>query len=195
MMIPIGRKGQRRLPTRICAFTLALAAVAATAAVALATSLDGKLSWTAQAPLPTARGGLASATEDGQIFVLGGLTSGEATTLNTVQAYNPQTKHWRTLAPMPTARGFLGAASVDGQIYAIGGSNNAGNGSRIATWTFTGLAAGTYQVSATWVAAGNRATNAPFTVLQGSTVLGVLGGMYPSVLAARMMPMDAIRRG
>ena len=57
MTIPMAHKGQRRLPTRICAFTLALAAVTATASVALATSLDGKLSWTAQAPLPTARGG------------------------------------------------------------------------------------------------------------------------------------------
>ncbi len=28
-----------------------------------------------------------------------------------------------------------------------------------------------------------------------STVLGVLGGLYPAIRAARMMPMDAIRRG
>jgi tartrate-resistant acid phosphatase type 5 len=47
-----------------------------------------------------------------------------------------------------------------------------GNGSRTATWTFTGLTPGLYRVSATWVAAGNLATNAPFTVLSGSTVLG-----------------------
>ena len=28
-----------------------------------------------------------------------------------------------------------------------------------------------------------------------STVLGMLGGLYPAIRAARMMPMDAIRRG
>ena len=28
-----------------------------------------------------------------------------------------------------------------------------------------------------------------------STVLGVLGGLYPAIRASRMMPMDAIRRG
>src|SRR6185369_4964569 len=33
-----------------------------------------------------------------------------------------------------------------------------------ATWTFTGLAAGTYRVSATWYAQSNRATNARYEV-------------------------------
>lgn len=33
-----------------------------------------------------------------------------------------------------------------------------------ATWTFTALQQGRYRVFATWVAAGNRATNAPFSV-------------------------------
>jgi putative ABC transport system permease protein len=28
-----------------------------------------------------------------------------------------------------------------------------------------------------------------------STVLGILGGLYPAIWASRMMPMDAIRRG
>jgi len=28
-----------------------------------------------------------------------------------------------------------------------------------------------------------------------STIMGVLGGLYPAIWAARMMPMDAIRRG
>jgi tartrate-resistant acid phosphatase type 5 len=53
-------------------------------------------------------------------------------------------------------------------------TNNSGNGSRTATWTFTGLTAGQYRISATWVAAGNRATNAPFTVLTDGTTLGSL---------------------
>ncbi len=37
-----------------------------------------------------------------------------------------------------------------------------------ATWTFNGLSDGTYRVSATWSTHDNRATNTPFTVLDGS---------------------------
>jgi hypothetical protein len=48
----------------------------------------------------------------------------------------------------------------------------AGSGSETATWTFTGLAAGTYRVSATWTAHANRATNAPFTVFDGPVATG-----------------------
>ncbi len=44
-----------------------------------------------------------------------------------------------------------------------------GNGSAIATWTFSGLNPGQYRVSATWSPAFNRATDAPFTILDGGT--------------------------
>ena len=47
-----------------------------------------------------------------------------------------------------------------------------GNGPDKADWNFTGLAAGTYQVQATWPAYTNRATNAPFTIYDGSTGVG-----------------------
>lgn len=43
-------------------------------------------------------------------------------------------------------------------------------GSNLARWTFTGLTAGEYRVSATWVSHPNRATNAQYTVGDGSTV-------------------------
>jgi hypothetical protein len=49
-----------------------------------------------------------------------------------------------------------------------------GDGSRIATWTFTGLTAGMYRVSATWSTNPNRATNAPYTILDGMTSLGTV---------------------
>src|SRR5204863_473714 len=51
--------------------------------------------------------------------------------------------------------------------------NTAGNGSDSATWTFN-VSPGQYRVSATWPAASNRATNSPFTVLDGSTSLGTI---------------------
>jgi uncharacterized protein (DUF1800 family)/uncharacterized cupredoxin-like copper-binding protein len=42
-----------------------------------------------------------------------------------------------------------------------------GTGSNFATWTFTGLTPGTYQVSATWTAATNRSTAAPYIITDG----------------------------
>jgi hypothetical protein len=45
------------------------------------------------------------------------------------------------------------------------------NGADVASWTFSNLAPGQYRVSATWTPYGDRATNAPYTVLDGSTAL------------------------
>ena len=49
----------------------------------------------------------------------------------------------------------------------------AGTGSSVATWTFT-VTPGQYDVAATWTAYSNRATNAPYTVLDGSTPRGTV---------------------
>jgi hypothetical protein len=49
-----------------------------------------------------------------------------------------------------------------------------GDGSRIATWTFSGLAAGTYRVSTTWSAHANRAADAPYTLYDGVTPRGTV---------------------
>ena len=49
----------------------------------------------------------------------------------------------------------------------------AGDGSHTAAWTFDNLdVSKTYQLFATWKAESNRASDAPFSVLDGSTVLG-----------------------
>jgi hypothetical protein len=50
----------------------------------------------------------------------------------------------------------------------------AGTGDSVATWTFTGLAPGLYRVSATWSPHPNRATDAPFTVLDDNLALGTV---------------------
>jgi autotransporter-associated beta strand protein len=49
-----------------------------------------------------------------------------------------------------------------------------GDGSDTATWTASALLPGVYQVYTTWSAAGNRADNSPFTVLDGSTSLATV---------------------
>ena len=52
--------------------------------------------------------------------------------------------------------------------------HTAGNGSDSATWTFTNIPAGSYQVFAHWVQFVNRATNAPYTIYDGSTPQGTV---------------------
>ncbi|MEX0777320.1 MAG: PQQ-dependent sugar dehydrogenase [Phycisphaeraceae bacterium] len=49
-----------------------------------------------------------------------------------------------------------------------------GGGANVATYTFTGLAPGVYRVSATWRGDSNRATNTPFRVYDGTTLLGTV---------------------
>jgi len=46
----------------------------------------------------------------------------------------------------------------------------AGQGNDFATWTFTGLAPGRYLVYTTWAAAGDSATNSPYTVSDGGAL-------------------------
>jgi hypothetical protein len=46
-----------------------------------------------------------------------------------------------------------------------------GGGSAVAQWEFTTLTPGIYQVSATWFPNSNRATDSPFTILDGSNPL------------------------
>jgi hypothetical protein len=50
----------------------------------------------------------------------------------------------------------------------------AGNGAGSASWTFNNLPTGAYQVFAKWIPFSNRATNAPYTVLDGTTTLGTV---------------------
>jgi subtilisin family serine protease len=47
-----------------------------------------------------------------------------------------------------------------------------GTGTGVATWSFTGLTPGLFRVSATWTPYSNRATNAPYTIKDGSLAVG-----------------------
>lgn len=50
----------------------------------------------------------------------------------------------------------------------------AGNGSGHATWSFGNLPTGAYEVFAKWIPFSNRATNAPYTVLDAGATLGTV---------------------
>jgi subtilisin family serine protease len=52
--------------------------------------------------------------------------------------------------------------------------HSAGTGSNTATWQTTGLAAGTYQIQATWNAFDGHASNAPFKIFDGNTLVSTV---------------------
>jgi N-acetylneuraminic acid mutarotase len=79
--------------------------------------------WSARAPLPTARSGVAAAALDGRLLVLGG-EGNDASPLGVfeeVEAYDPERDAWATLAPMPTPRHGIGAARVGDRVHVPGG--------------------------------------------------------------------------
>ncbi len=49
-----------------------------------------------------------------------------------------------------------------------------GSGGGVATWSLSGVGPGRYRVWVTWEAYSNRATNAPYTVLDGTVALGTV---------------------
>ncbi len=51
---------------------------------------------------------------------------------------------------------------------------SAGTGSATATWSFTAIPNGSYEVFARWIPFSNRATNAPFTILNNQTPLATV---------------------
>jgi N-acetylneuraminic acid mutarotase len=87
--------------------------------------------WTARAPLPAPRGGVASVAADGCLYVIGGEGNyADPRGLNDEnEAYDPRTDTWHSLAPMPTpTHGLVGAAFVNGRIHVPGGSVTIGGG-------------------------------------------------------------------
>ncbi len=75
--------------------------------------------------------------------------------------------------------GFSETGSGWTQYTGAGYNNNldyaaAGSGANTASWQFTGLAAGTYDVQMTWNVVSNHATNATYSVYDGSTLLGTV---------------------
>lgn len=82
---------------------------------------------TGLAPLPTPRGGFASAALGDEVLIIGGEGGGQ--TYTTVEAYNTVTNSWRTLKPMPTARHGIQAAVCNGGVYIAAGALAQGGGS------------------------------------------------------------------
>lgn len=75
--------------------------------------------WTERAPLPTARGGLAVATLQGELVAVGGYDGRENPAA--VEVYDPAIDQWSAVAPLPTPRDHLAAVTIGEVLYAIGG--------------------------------------------------------------------------
>jgi N-acetylneuraminic acid mutarotase len=99
-----------------------IAGMAILLAVSGAATASAAIVWSSKAPMPTARGALATATgKDGTVYAIGGYDGAD---LATTEGYDPVTNAWATLAPMPTARHGLAAARLGTKIYAVGGFNS-----------------------------------------------------------------------
>ena len=87
-----------------------------------------------------------------------------------------------TVAPQPVIKYIDNGASgytTSGQWFGSASGREGdsqwslnGSGSNVATWTFSGLTAGQYRVSATWPGQSYYASDAPFSVYNGAQFLG-----------------------
>jgi hypothetical protein len=74
-----------------------------------------------------------------------------------------------------SSTGDWSIASAPGQCYQrVFHYVAAGKGAHIATWSFSGLLPGEYRVAATWMPFFNRATDAPYTILEGTKTLATV---------------------
>ncbi len=81
--------------------------------------------WTTKSPMPSRRGGLASAVVGGVIHTFGGERRDGVFANHEV--YDPARDAWTVAAPMPTARHGLAAVAVGDRIFVIGGGPKAGS--------------------------------------------------------------------
>jgi hypothetical protein len=87
-------------------------------------------SWTAGAPLPTARSGVAYAVYRNSIIVAGGECRDKRTFAEN-EAYDLKTGRWLTLAPLPASRHAFRGVAVGQNLYFAGGAPNCGGGPRL----------------------------------------------------------------
>ena len=105
----------------------AAALVAAFWLQASAPSPSEATGWAQVAPMPTARGELATTVtrgNDGQrLWVIGGL-AGLARTVDAVEVYDPEPDQWSEGPPLPEARHHLASAAVGASVYVSGGASD-----------------------------------------------------------------------
>ncbi|HTJ75942.1 MAG TPA: kelch repeat-containing protein [Acidimicrobiales bacterium] len=99
--------------------------VAPTAPPTTATTVSLRAAtWHPRAPAPIARQEVASASLDGKVWVIGGLTSAGAS--NVVESYDPATDRWAPGPSLPLAVHHAAATVYRGEIVVLGGFVEAG---------------------------------------------------------------------
>src|SRR5206468_9040677 len=121
----------------------------------------GTNQWTAIATLPEALESASAVSDGTYIYVMGGMTGGNA--LSTLRRYDPVANTYTTLATMPVGAWSMAAAYLNGKIYRIGGCVVAGCNGTTSVDVYT-------IVSNTWAAGPNY----PIFVAQTTGV--ALGG-------------------
>jgi N-acetylneuraminic acid mutarotase len=74
-------------------------------------------------PMPTKRCELSANMVNGKIYLIGGRTGGQYSTVCLNEVYDPETNSWSTKAPMPYPVVEYASAVVDGKIYVLGGQD------------------------------------------------------------------------
>jgi N-acetylneuraminic acid mutarotase len=79
--------------------------------------------WETRKPMPTNRSQLSANVVNGKIYLIGGRTGGQYSTVDLNEVYDPETDSWTTKAPIPYPVVLYASAVVDGKIYIIGGQD------------------------------------------------------------------------
>jgi len=79
--------------------------------------------WESKTPMPTNRSQLNANVVDGKIYLIGGRTGGQYSTVDLNEVYDPQTDSWTTKAPIPYPVVQYASVAVDGKIFVMGGQD------------------------------------------------------------------------
>jgi N-acetylneuraminic acid mutarotase len=79
--------------------------------------------WETKEPMPTNRSNFEASMVNGKIYLMGGRTGDQKTTVALNEVYDPATDSWTTKEPMLYPVVAYASAVVDGKIYVIGGTN------------------------------------------------------------------------
>lgn len=79
--------------------------------------------WQTKKPIPITRMQLEANVVNGKIYLIGGRTGGQYSTLSLNEVYDPTTETWATKTPMPYPVIHYASAVVDNKIYVIGGQD------------------------------------------------------------------------
>ena len=119
---PAGQAGSGPSTTVATPATPTTATAKAGGATATTTTAAPSLraaAWQARSPAPTSRQEVASASLDGRVWVIGGLTSAGASSV--VESYDPATDRWAAGPSLPIAVHHAAATVYKGEIVVLGG--------------------------------------------------------------------------